>query len=191
MTIMHDPIQQLVDDHINISIVHRHLRSQMGAFQESVNAENLGLLMDITDYLKNYPECQHHAIEDRIYNIMRLRITNKPLIRLLDTIEVQHSHLRILSQRFQSGLQAIANDQVVSKDIIVADYNDYLSLYEDHIHNENSHLLPIIENYLTEDELACIGEEMLATQDPLFSARKAEAYINLFAQITQEQLPAW
>lgn len=187
---MNDPIQQLVDDHINLSIVHRHFREQLERFQFNTSAENLNLLIDIVDYLKNYPECHHHALEDKIYNQIRLRIDNKSLIEFLDQIELQHSHMRILSNRILGGLMSISNDQVVNKDIIVTDCNNYLSLYEDHIHNENTYLLPNIESYLSEEELAEIGKELEQEHDPLFSAQREDAYNHLFLHITSIQLSA-
>lgn len=185
---MQDLIAQLIQDHQNIATIHRYLRAEMDIFSDQSSPRNLSILLDIVDYLKNYPECHHHAIEDQIYARMRLRIRNVEQLKLLDNVELQHGYLRILSSHLQNGLTAIANDQIVPKQQIVKDYQNYIELYEEHIHCENTYLIPAMRDFLSDEELQDIAVKIQQVKDPLFSDQKSKAYNDLFHYITSSHL---
>ncbi len=180
---MHIVLHQLIQDHQNLTKIHACLKREMRYYKDGESRPDVGILLDATDYLRNYPEAFHHPLEDRIYGQMRISVVDPFMLRMLDHIEMQHAQMEVLLRRLHADFVAIANDQVIPVRKVVSDYEAFIDLAEEHISCENKYLFPAITQYLSHDELDAIKEEIDARKDPLFGQDRLKIYENLHRSI--------
>lgn len=183
-------IARLIQDHKNMMQVHSCLKHEMSAFVDLERRPDLLLLLDAMEYLRSYSDGFHHPLEDRLYTRMRLNIDDPALIERLDHIELQHAWMHVLARRVQGHLEAIANDQITPLARLIDDYRAYIAMAEEHIACENRHLLPAMGQYLEAADFEQVLAEVNATEDPLHSDKKRDAYARLYNHIVTNEVAA-
>ncbi len=183
---MQQLIGRLIDDHRHLSRVLDCLRREMHGFSGSGEAPDMAIVLDIMDYIQNYPHAFHHPLEDRIYQHMRPHISDPEMLKMLARIEEQHGELQQLTTRLQQDFHAVSNDQAVPLERLLSDYRDYAELIAEHMECENRYLIPAIEQYLDNAELERIQRLLEERKDPIFGGQLLSQYEALYQYITAE-----
>lgn len=84
---MPDVIDRLLCEHVNLERLVRLLDRPLSLLA-SIDAPQVGLLVDTLVYLTRFPDVTHHPLEDRI--VERLRAHGALPAELADEIEAQH-----------------------------------------------------------------------------------------------------
>lgn len=163
-------MKRLITDHKYITEIQGCLKQQMNLYFEQGVALDLDILLDIMYYLRNYMDCFHHPLEDRVYQKMRYRINDNALIEKLELMEKEHSQLKILTQSLQEDFIALEAGESVSDNKLKRDFLAYINTTEAHIELENKYLFPAIERFLLDTDLAIMERHMGQYADPDYEA---------------------
>ncbi len=83
-------------------------------------------------------------------------------------VEAEHKEIRQLTTSLIERFNALAMDQVIPVNQLLAEYQKYVELQRAHIKKENRVLIPAIKAILTEEDLKQVSEALKETPDPLF-----------------------
>ncbi|RRJ82481.1 hemerythrin domain-containing protein [Aestuariirhabdus litorea] len=187
---MQQLIARLITDHKHLERVLGYLRREMYSFSGGDDPPNMGLILDAMEYIQNYPEAFHHPLEERIYEQMVPHIEDAELKTMLQRIGVQHQQLQQASSRLQADFHAVANDQAVPVERLLADFKAYDELIAEHMACENRYLIPAIERYLSPQALEQIRIELDARPDPLFGGQLMAQYEELYRYLVDTESSA-
>lgn len=167
---MNELLNRLVTDHKHFNQVKSCLKKEMHAYFTDQRELDVGLLLDIMYYIRNYSDCFHHPLEDRLYRKMRHRIDDDTMLSMLERIESEHAELDVRTRRLQDDFYALEDGEQISKAKLKIDFFEYIDMSETHIASENEYLFPAIERYLLESDVASIDRALRRYSDPVFES---------------------
>ncbi|HEV2713986.1 MAG TPA: hemerythrin domain-containing protein [Terriglobales bacterium] len=133
-------------------------------------------------YIDAFPERFHHPKED-VYLFKRLRERHAGAVPLLDRLEADHRNgtekIRDLEQtlmRYQHG----GEPQFAAFEKAVTEYADF---QWKHMSVEETEVLPLARQYLTQEDWQEIDAAFSGNNDPLVGTRAGAEYENLFRRI--------
>jgi hemerythrin-like domain-containing protein len=133
-------------------------------------------------YIDAFPERFHHPKEDA-HLFKRLRERHPDAVPLLDRLEADHrkgaEKIRDLEQaltRYQQGGEA----QFAAFEKAVTEYADF---QWKHMTVEETEVLPLARQYLTQEDWQEIDAAFSGNSDPLLGSEAAAEYENLFRRI--------
>jgi hemerythrin-like domain-containing protein len=133
-------------------------------------------------YIDAFPERFHHPKEDA-HLFKRLRERHPDAVPLLDRLEAEHrkgaEKIRDLEQalmRYQQGGEA----QFAAFEKAVTEYADF---QWKHMTVEETEVLPLARQYLTQEDWQEIDAAFSGNSDPLLGSEAAAEYENLFRRI--------
>ncbi|MCV6614803.1 MAG: hemerythrin domain-containing protein [Cellvibrionaceae bacterium] len=181
---MHSIYQQLCVDHKHIQRLLRCMRGLAEPLEdEGIDAERLELMLDIIDYIKNYPEHWHHPIEDQVFSLLLLK--HIPESDLLREIICDHGRLEKQTIELEQIFRSVAQGCVVPSGQLQQQSQAYIAAQADHIEKENKWAYPLMERYLEDDDWDWIGQKIPQLDDPLFGERHKGDYHNLYENIIE------
>ncbi|MBB1269223.1 hemerythrin domain-containing protein [Shewanella sp. SR44-3] len=164
-------LKRLLQDHKHISIlldilVQKRLRLLAGS------GVDFKVIRDIVEYMQVYAEHSHHPVEDIIFShfvAKSVSLDNK----LFDDMQLEDEHHKLIaaSQNLMFSINLVLSDVVLSKDKLVADLSDYLTLQQQHMEYEEGRLFPLFEQHLSAVDWQEINQacQQKLIDDPLFS----------------------
>jgi hemerythrin-like domain-containing protein len=140
------------------------------------------LLAAMMYYIDTFPERFHHPKEDRyLFRILGLR--DPDAASLLNRLDAEHragaDKIRALEQaltRYEAGGPAEFSNFRTAVEA-------YAKFHWDHMHAEETELLPLAEKYLTPADWVEIDTAFLGHTDPLLGAEAGAQYDALFSRI--------
>jgi branched-chain amino acid transport system ATP-binding protein len=172
----------------NILIEHRSLDAVIHGMLYLVRNVRLGVKPNfevfgaMVYYIYAFPERFHHPKEDA-HLFKRLRERHPDALPLLDRLEADHrkgaEKIRDLEQalmRYQQGGEA----QFAAFEKAV---NEYADFQWKHMSVEETEVLPLARQYLTQEDWQQIDAAFSANSDPLLGFKAAAEYENLFRRI--------
>lgn len=177
---MHQIINQLHLDHQNISILLKLLKKQIDHL-ETGEYTDMELVSDILHYFMNYPAVHHHPPEDIIFAALKRK--DLSFSDEIDEIYSEHEILEEESSRLMDKITQIQGEAIYSREEIVQELNEYVSIYNKHMDREDSELIPAVEKSLADNDWKSIESEMNIKADPLFGKIIDDQYNNLYKLI--------
>jgi hemerythrin-like domain-containing protein len=177
---MHPLIAELHQDHINLSRLLSLLERESMLFQQGYDPDYL-LMLDMLDYVENYPDLIHHPREDVIFRVYleRHRGAEDVIRQLMD----EHKALAALSHQLWDMIEQILQGSVFSRELIEDQLFTYIEMQERHFDAEEAHIFGLIEQTLEPEDWARIQEMMPAVSDPLFGGEVEKQYEAIYARI--------
>ena len=187
-------IDRIIKDHEHLTRLLVCLDKEVAGYKEGATKRpRLSIIIDALDYLHNYPDSFHHPLESRLIARLRPRITDNNMRKRLDEIEAQHQEINSLTNLLIEKFESIQNDQIIPIDILLSDYQRYADLQKQHLKIENTWMIPMMKELLTEEDMAAVKDILDDHPDPLFGAYLWNTYQNLYRfimDVEKEQIVA-
>lgn len=175
---MNKMLKRLHRDHSNLNRLFAILEEQVARYSMDSDREpDLALILDIIDYLNDYPRLYHHPLEEQAIGLMAERDLGDSAIN--DFIHHQHRDLEQATKQLAVLFETVANDQPVAIEQIHAVLDKYLSLSRTHLQAEEDRLFPVMEKVLGDSEWDIIASRLPDRRDPLFTRDPDAAFADL------------
>jgi hemerythrin-like domain-containing protein len=149
-------IQALHNEHVYMFNLLDSLNEQVGYIVSGEDAD-FNLLLDIVDYMQNFPDRYHHPKEDIIYQRMALRDSDvaRDVLALLD----EHRILKKLIDRLADAIRDVHTLPTVLKKQRAGELcAEYELRLRDHINTEEGQILPRALEVLREEDWFLIDQ---------------------------------
>lgn len=178
---MHAIMDALHGDHKNFSRLLSLVTEELVLLQQG-QFPDFNLLLDLIDYVENYPDLYHHPREDAIYRIYMER--HEEGREAIENLIREHKALRGLTEELRASVEALLHDAIVPKGQLADQLADFIAKQASHLNTEERDIFPLLNRSLTEEEWQRIESEVPIQEDPLFGEHPAEDYRALYDRIT-------
>ena len=96
----------------------------------------------------------------------------------------QHAEIINATLRLDQDVNQILNDTVVPISKVLEDFERYIELQRTHMRNENTHLFPLAQRLLSEEDWRDVEAEYASHVDPMFALKQGK-FASLFEYITE------
>ena len=175
-------IESLHVDHRNLGKLLSLLEANLHALQSDDDPDFL-LMLDVIEYVDSYPDVFHHPREDLLFQraIERDSSVKKEVQPALE----QHVQLKESTHSLLDSLNAVLNDAVIDKRLLMDTIHDYIDSQRVHIVLEESSIYPHIERLLTPEDIHWLDEHNPAMSDPLFGDLVDNRFRQLYKHILE------
>nr|VFK54200.1 MAG: Hemerythrin-like domain-containing protein [Candidatus Kentron sp. TUN]VFK59417.1 MAG: Hemerythrin-like domain-containing protein [Candidatus Kentron sp. TUN]VFK68567.1 MAG: Hemerythrin-like domain-containing protein [Candidatus Kentron sp. TUN] len=174
-------IKQLHTDHVNMARLLDLMDEQLEVFQMGGTPDYV-LMVDIMQYMANYPDLFHHPKENLIFE--RLVELKKSTRADVSEIVREHDVLTRLGEMFLNGLKAVVNEYPVERGNLESSARKYISTLRAHMNREEGHIFPVVLEMLQKEDWEEIDTAMGNMEDPLFGKKTVETeYLALYDYI--------
>ncbi|HVC11623.1 MAG TPA: hemerythrin domain-containing protein [Burkholderiales bacterium] len=180
---MNDPIAAWHAEHVNFARLLDLLEGQIAVFHAG-ERPNYELMLDITSYLRHYPDRIHHPREDVAF--ARLVERDAGLRAQINRLAQEHRVLATAGGELLERLNEAIDEQVVTREAVEAAAATYLVYYRAHLAAEEKEILPRAAQLLTREDWAAVAAATPAGRDPLFGDESEERYRELRRRIALE-----
>ncbi|MEH6581026.1 MAG: hemerythrin domain-containing protein [Halioglobus sp.] len=135
------------------------------------------LLLDIIDYLTNYPDKYHHPREDLLF--AELLEKDKKFQSKLDRLLREHETLHHYNNKLFNELTVIAGGAAVDRPELLGAIGKYITGYKHHIEYESTKIFPLAKGKLSARDLARLSKKTRYLDDPLFGTELQYQYRRL------------
>jgi len=175
-------VRTILDEHRSLAAVLHGMLYLVHDIRDARSKPNFEVLGAMIYYIDAFPERYHHPKEDR-YLFRALRRRRPEAAPLLDGLEVEHragaEKIRMLEQalaRYQQGGPAEFSN-------FLAAVEAYADFHWEHMRVEEKQVLPLAQQYLTEDDWKTIDEAFAGHADTMLGAESGRQFDALFTRI--------
>jgi len=180
---MHASIQIIKQEHLRLAALLQCLNGIMQDVAEARAVPDFQLYYTVIGYLENFLFRYHHPKEDQIL-FPRLRERHIDAEKLTRDLEQQHERGYVLLDGIRNSLEMYerhgGEEQRSDFERCVHAYNDY---EWEHMRREETEIIPLAREHLTEDDWREIDREFSSNADPLFGEQTKEEFRRLFREI--------
>ncbi|MCX2982015.1 hypothetical protein EYC98_14220 [Halieaceae bacterium IMCC14734] len=169
-------VEQLNSEHRYFSALLDQLEVESERLQPG-KIPDYPLLLDIVDYLVNYPDQFHHPREDLLFG--ELLKVDKNFATDLKRLIREHKTLRSYNDSLFAELNRIADGRPVNRPELRRSLQRYIDGYRKHMGFESTSIFPKAKGSLNADAMARLQEKTSAIDDPLFGAQLQNRYRRL------------
>ena len=175
----------------SLAAQHRDLSALIGLLERQPSLEpdpaasHVGLLVDVLEYLTNFPDVSHHPLEDRIAERL---VSRKALdAQLCEELEAQHARLARQGADLLRDMEGAMRRETVSLELVALNARLYAERLRHNIAFEELVLFPAAARHLDEaDWRAIAATGAAAPADPLFSGAVDQRFAQLHRVIAAE-----
>ena len=176
-------------EHRALSAMLRSINLLLGEHRRRGTLPDFGALRAMLFYVDEFPEKQHHPKETRLL-FPKLRGHSAHTDRVLDRLDREHAQgehaIRELEHALIGCEMMGETDQCEARRAAFeATMNKYIGFYLDHMHTEETEVLPLAEIVLAPADWAELDAAFLTNRDPLAGFEASDAYRPLFSKILQ------
>lgn len=175
-------------EHHRYAAVLHCLRGLIREIEKGRMEPDFTLFRSMFDYVEGFLERYHHPKEDQ-YLFKALRRRCAKAAEVLDRLERDHKHGNRELATLRESLAAYAREGAGSFDRFRAAALAFSDLQGRHAMTEESQVLPLAEEHLTDDDWATINAAFADHDDPLFGDKAKAEFSKLFSKIV-EMAPA-
>lgn len=174
------------DEHRSLAAVVNGLQSLVANSVASGQTPDYALLRAMLFYIQAFPERQHHPKEDE-FLFARLHLRSSECDAVMAELAQQHqggaSALAVLS----NSVMACEKGQDAGCKELLNQVNQFAQSQWQHMHLEESIVLPAASRYLEPEDWAQIAQAFSGNADPRFAQESEDSYANLFARLMNLQ----
>lgn len=167
-------------EHANFARLLDLLEQQVQAFHSDAHPD-YELMLDICDYLQNFPDRFHHPREDAAFS--RLVLRDATLKSQVDRLAHEHRIIAWVGRQFKTLLDGCIAGGVVGRAEVEACAAMYLVYYRHHLAEEERDILPAAAKLLTAEDWAAVAAAVPLGRDPLFGDESLERFRELRRRI--------
>jgi len=169
---MSEMIQQLHTDHVNMARLLDIVEEQFELFQTGEIPDYV-LMLDVMQYMTNYPDLFHHPREDLVFQ--RLAERDKSKRGIVQDVIREHDILAHQGEAFFNLLETVINEYPVERGELESKARQYVSTLRLHMNLEEGEVFPIAKKTLQEEDWQAISTTMGNREEPLFGQNVIEA----------------
>lgn len=139
------------------------------------------LMLDVVDYLAQYPDQYHHPREDLLF--ASLSRHDKGFLKYKKRLEREHRTIKTYSDQLFGELRGTVAGRRVQQHQLRQSLQRYVSGYRKHLDFESEKLFPRAQGHLSKRELKKISEQTRAIDDPIFGTAVQKRYRRLARQL--------
>ncbi|MEZ5534634.1 MAG: hemerythrin domain-containing protein [Thiolinea sp.] len=181
---MHKIMAELHQDHIHLARLLKTLEQQADLLSTDADPD-LDLILDIVDYIQNYPDLVHHPKEDMVYHAFQ-NISDDGGEIVKHLLE-EHAQLPSITKDFRNLMEEVVNGgSIISRAGLQAKIRHFIHVERTHMNTEEFVLFPLIEDKMGMAEWQQLEEILPHKIDPLFGGNVVESYKSLYRSIEQQ-----
>jgi hemerythrin-like domain-containing protein len=180
-------LRSIREDHNAVGAMLRSLRILVDDGPRQDPARFFETVRGILFYMEEFPERRHHPNESKLLFPMLLRVAPE-LKAIIDQLETEHHRGEHRVRELQHLLVCWEFLGESRRAGFVAALHEYVRFYLQHMHNEETQLLPAAMR-LTPAERSELDAAFEASRDPLAGGPRDASYDGLFSRIV-EHAPA-
>ena len=181
---MHRIMEELHRDHINIDRLLKLLESELKKVSEDGDPD-LDLMIDIVDYVENYPDLYHHPREDIVFKAFKAR--SLEATEIIDRLMEEHRLLPKMTHDFRLLLEEVQNGSIIiSRDELLSKAQEYVDIQRSHLGTEEALIYPMINENMDSEDWTSLDASMPGSKDPLFDA-EMDRYRNILSSLKQRE----
>lgn len=168
---MPDPIESILQDHRNLETVLTSLLKiidEVGIhLGQKKPVKEIDALFSILHYIRVYPDRHHHPKEDRfILAPIRNRAPSK--LAQVEEIEAQHLGVARLTDDLADAVKYFDTHFPDGYEALADRARTYATFQRNHMRMEETILIPLAKEVLTDEERQAAGQAFKQHADPLF-----------------------
>nr|VFJ60947.1 MAG: Hemerythrin-like domain-containing protein [Candidatus Kentron sp. FM]VFJ61382.1 MAG: Hemerythrin-like domain-containing protein [Candidatus Kentron sp. FM]VFK13454.1 MAG: Hemerythrin-like domain-containing protein [Candidatus Kentron sp. FM] len=182
---MSEMIQQLHTDHVNMARLLDLIAEQLELLQVG-EVPDYVLMMDIMQYMTNYPDLFHHPKEDILFQ--RVTKRDKGTHSIVAELVQDHHTLADQGKALFNLLHTLIHEHPVERGTLETKAREYILTLRTHMNLEEGKLFPIAKKVLQDEDRSEIESIMGNREDPLFGENIVEAeYLALYEYIRNHE----
>jgi hemerythrin-like domain-containing protein len=174
-------IRLIKDEHRSLAAVLRAAEYVVGKAVSTGKPPDFALLRAMLYYLREFPERRHHPNEDRVL-FARIKATTHEADAAIAELEDEHQRgdemLRGLTIALDNWESGAADGRLFAEML-----SGYASFYWAHMEKEETRVLPVAQDVLSNQDWREIHAVFEAHEDPMFGEDIANDFRNLFSRI--------
>jgi hemerythrin-like domain-containing protein len=184
----HSTLGVIHDEHGVLSAMLRTIGLLLGEHRRRDTLPDFSMLRAMLFYVDEFPERLHHTKESQLlFPLIRER-SNGELAQVLDQLDRDHSRSQQAVRDLQHQLLGLemmngAADCQSRRLHFEASMSEYIAAYLEHIHTEESLVLPLAERVLTAADWADLDAAFMQNHDPMTRSDADDPYQPLFKRI--------
>lgn len=174
-------IRLIKDEHRSMAAVLRAAEYVVGKAVSTGKPPDFNLLRAMLYYLREFPERRHHPNEDRVL-FARIKATTHEADAAIAELEDEHRRGDAMLQSLTIALdnwEAGAVDSRLFAELL----SGYASFYWAHMEKEETRVLPVAQDVLSNEDWREIHAAFESHEDPMFGEDIANEFRNLFSRI--------
>lgn len=173
------------DEHSSLAAMLQSMRMLVAKGPDESRRQFFDVLRAMLFYIDEYPERLHHPKESNLLFPKVIRASKK-VMGAIDKLERDHQYSEKVARELQHQLLAWELLGPSRREAFEASFSKYVDFYLEHMHLEESVILPEAEAVLTEDDWAEMDAQFEKNADPLTGNYPPPAeYEQLFSLIVQ------
>lgn len=173
---MHPLLDTLLSQHRDMARLIGLLERQP-SLEPDPDAPHVGLLVDVLQYLTNFPDLSHHPLEDRIAE--RLQARGALAADLCQELEAQHARLARQGPALLRDMEGAMRRETVPLELVALNSRLYAERLRHNIAFEELVLIPQAAKSLDEEDWGAIEASYAPAPDPLFSSEVDQRFERL------------
>jgi hemerythrin-like domain-containing protein len=150
---MHSIIQQLEKDHSYMLKLIQQLKQQSSALSGlSKEKVDIDILLEIINYIKDFPEHFHHPIEEKLFGLLSNKTLSFKDYGLITKAIDEHVLLDALTELMEIKISDFITGINSSKSDLLQIIDKFSRQQMNHIAYEQSHIFPLCEKYLNQED---------------------------------------
>lgn len=179
---MHPVVHRLHRDHEHLDQALDLLESHVNAFHEGDRID-FELISTVLEYLADYADQVHHRVEDQLFEPLKGR--DDEIGATARLVMEQHPHLSSRTRQFQSTVDGVVHDVVVTREELEQQARAFLALQREHLRLEESRLIPQLEQLLDPAALDAAAALLPGEDDPVFGTQGRDQFVRLFERLQE------
>jgi hemerythrin-like domain-containing protein len=189
---MHTTLQIVQQEHASLTAMLQSIRMMNRRGPRGKPVTFFEVMRSMLFYIDEYPEKSHHP-KETLYLFPAILLACPELQGVINRLDAEHETGERQVRELQHLLLAWEILGESHKEAFISACETYIDHYLEHIHVENTQVLPQAAQHLSEEDCERLDEEFLKNVDPLahFGALAqsaqiplAEEFKHLFTQIT-------
>lgn len=180
---MHAILEILLAQHRDLARL-INLLEQQPSLEPDPDAPHVGLLVDVLEYLTNFPDVTHHPLEDRIAE--RLLARQALEADLCAELEAQHARLAQQGAALLRDMEGAARRESMSMELVALNSRLYAERLRHNIAFEELVLFPRADRALDAQDWEAVAPARALAPDPLFSGTVDRRFAELHQVISAE-----
>lgn len=173
-------------EHLSLNTV-LHCLNQLALDLESgrMRAQDVDfeLFAMILNYIEEFLDTMHHPKEDNFLFPALLK-RNSEAHETIFTLQEQHKNGAVLRGKLEVLLQAVKDKHSREIDRLIEALKDYITMNREHIKLEETVVIPMAREYLSEEDWAPIDVAFNDHKDPVFGDEPRNKFRKLLSDIT-------
>jgi hemerythrin-like domain-containing protein len=164
---MNQLLEKLQKDHINLAHLLELLSAQLDALFAG-HESDFDLKIEMLDYIEHYAEQYHHPTEDLVNAVAFRKPGLKEQQALLERVSREHEALLGMARKFRESLEGVMQGEVLRRDEVEARGREFIALQRQHIDLEEHEIFPLVDQVLTDKDVAKLETKIPHMDDPVF-----------------------